>query len=280
MPGFQLAAGAFLASITPPFCGRMKLLVLIPSYNTGSRLLADTVAHALDHWKEVCVVMDGSTDGSETAVEAMQAAHPGLRLLKQTHNQGKGAAVLRGAEHAAAEGFTHVLTMDADGQHPPEWIPKFIALAQAHPEAALLGKPRFGPEAPLLRVRGRRISNLWADIETWGWGIGDSLFGMRVYPVQALLRAFRSTWFARRFDFDTEVAVRICWQGVPMVNVDTPVRYLTAAEGGVSQFRYFRDNALLTWMHARLLSGSFLRLPLLLWYAARGGNPLKKVRSA
>lgn len=258
----------------------MKLLVLIPSYNTGSRLLADTVGHALEHWQDVCVVMDGSTDGSEKAVEAMQAAHPGLRLIVQPENRGKGAAVLRGAEFAAEQGHTHVLTMDADGQHPPQWIPKFIALAQAHPQAALLGKPVFGPEAPLLRVRGRRISNLWADIETLGWGIGDSLFGMRIYPVQALLRAFRGTWFARRFDFDTEIAVRLCWQGVPMMNVDTPVRYLTAAEGGVSQFRYFRDNALLTWMHARLLIGFFLRLPVLLWRTARGGNPLKKATAA
>lgn len=266
----------FLASIPPPFHGRMKLIVLIPSYNTG-RLLADTVAHALEHWNEVLVVIDGSTDGSEKAVESMRATHPGLRVLKQPCNRGKGAAVLRGTEFAGAEGFTHVLTMDSDGQHPPDWIPKFIALIQTHPEAVLFGKPVFGPEAPLLRVRGRRISNAWSDIETLGWGIGDSLFGMRVYPVQPLLRAFRGTLFARRFDFDTEIAVRVCWQGVPTINVPTPVRYLTAAEGGVSQFRYVRDNALLTWMHARLLIGFALRLPLLLVRTLRGGNPLKNV---
>lgn len=254
----------------------MKLLLLIPSYNTG-RLLADTVAHALEHWRDVCVVLDGSTDGSELAVEAIQAAHPGLRMIKQPRNRGKGAAVLRGAEAAAAAGFTHVLTMDADGQHPSEAIPQFIALAQAHPEATLLGRPIFGPEAPLLRVRGRRISNAWSNLETLCWGIGDSLFGMRVYPVQALLRAFHSTLFARRFDFDTEIAVRLCWQGVPAINVPTHVRYLTAAEGGVSQFRYVRDNALLTWMHARLMCGFFLRLPLLLRRVLKGGNPLKNV---
>ncbi len=256
----------------------MKLLVLIPSYNTG-RLLADTVKHALERWNEVLVVMDGSTDGSETAVEALQPSHPGLRLIKQPRNQGKGAAVLRGTEFAAAEGFTHVLTMDADGQHPAEWIPKFIELAESHPEAVLFGKPVFGPEAPQLRVQGRRISNSWAALETLGWGIGDSLFGMRVYPAQALLNAFRGTFFARRFDFDTEIAVRVCWQGVPAVTVPTPVRYLTVAEGGVSQFRYFRDNAVLTWMHARLFLGFVIRLPLLLWRVVKGGNPLKNVRT-
>jgi glycosyltransferase involved in cell wall biosynthesis len=256
----------------------MKLLVLIPSYNTG-RLLADTVKHALERWNEVLVVMDGSTDGSEAAVEALQPSHPGLRLIKQPRNQGKGAAVLRGTEFAAAEGFTHVLTMDADGQHPAEWIPKFIELAESHPEAVLFGKPVFGPEAPQLRVQGRRISNSWAALETLGWGIGDSLFGMRVYPAQALLSAFRGTFFARRFDFDTEIAVRVCWQGTPALKVPTPVRYLTAAEGGVSQFRYFRDNAVLTWMHTWLFFGFVFRLPLLLWRVAKGGNPLKNVRT-
>ncbi|MFO1484029.1 MAG: glycosyltransferase family 2 protein [Verrucomicrobiaceae bacterium] len=256
----------------------MKLLVLIPSYDTG-RLLADTVTHALEQWKDVLVVVDGSTDDSEKAVEAMQPAHPGLRMIKQPCNRGKGAAVLRGAGFAADEGFTHVLTMDADGQHPAEWIPKFIAIAQSHPEAVLFGKPVFGPEAPQLRVQGRRISNAWSNLETLGWGIGDSLFGMRVYPVQALLRAFRGTFFARRFDFDTEIAVRVCWQGVPAVTVPTPVRYLTAEEGGVSQFRYFRDNALLTWMHARLVIGFLIRVPLLVWRVARGGNPLKNTKA-
>lgn len=254
----------------------MKLVVLIPSYNTG-RLLADTVKHALEHWNEVLVVIDGSTDGSEKAVGSMQSAHPGLRLIKQPRNRGKGAAVLRGAESAAGEGFTHILTMDADGQHPPDWIPKFIDLVQSHPEAVLFGTPVFGSEAPQLRVQGRRISNAWSNLETLGWGIGDSLFGMRVYPVQALLRAFRGTLFARRFDFDTEIAVRVCWQGVPALNVPTPVRYLTAEEGGVSQFRYFRDNAVLTWMHTRLFFGFIFRLPLLLRRALGGGNPLKNI---
>ena len=71
--------------------------------------------------------------------------------------------------------------------------------------------------------------------------------------------------------------MRLCWNGVPAINVPTPVKYLTAAEGGVSQFRYFRDNTLLTWVHARLLCGFFLRLPLLAWRTLKGGNPAKKV---
>ena len=256
----------------------MKLLVLIPSYNTGAELLASTVAGALRHWSDVWVVIDGSTDGSEAVVEALLPQHPGLRLLKQTPNGGKGTAVLRGAQEAQAAGFTHLLTMDADGQHPAERIPSFAATSEAYPEAMLLGCPQFGKEAPALRVQGRKISNGWANLETLGWGIGDSLFGMRVYPVAAILKAFASTSFARRFDFDPEMAVRIAWQGVPLINVPTPVRYLTKEEGGVSQFRYLRDNTLLTWMHSRLFLGFLLRLPLLIWRQLKGGNPLRKVK--
>ncbi len=254
----------------------MKLFVLIPTYNTGPVLLVKTVTAALGAWPDVWVVIDGSTDGSKEAVEALLPLHAGLRLLHQHPNAGKGSAVLRGAAEARQAGFTHALSLDADGQHPTERIPAFAALAEAHPEALLLGCPQFGADAPALRVQGRKISNWWANMETLGWGIHDSLFGMRVYPLEALLRAFASTRYARRFDFDPEMAVRITWQGLPVLNVPTPVRYLSAAEGGVSQFRYVRDNTLLTWMHTRLVFGFLFRLPVLLWRRARGGNPLRK----
>jgi hypothetical protein len=134
----------------------------------------------------------------------------------------------------------------------------------------VLGKPVFGPEAPALRVQGRRISNAWANLETLGMGIGDSLYGFRVYPVQALIGVMQSTRFMRRFDFDPEAVVRLCWAGVRPINVDAPVRYLAAEEGGVSHFKYLRDNLLLSWMHLRLFTGFVLRLPLLLWRRLRG----------
>lgn len=256
----------------------MRLLVLIPSYNTGGELLLKTVSSALRYWNDVWVIVDGSTDGSDAALAGLAAAHPGFRLEIQSPNAGKGAAVLHGTRLAQEAGFTHVLTMDADGQHPAEHIPVFVATSEKYPQAMLLGCPQFGPEAPQLRVQGRKVSNAWSNLETLGWGIGDSLFGMRVYPVDALLKAFRSTAFGRRFDFDTEMAVRIAWQGVPIVNVPTPVKYLSREEGGVSQFRYFRDNSLLTWMHTRLFFGFVARLPLLLWRLVRGGNPLRNVK--
>lgn len=257
----------------------MKPLLLVPTYNTG-RILPRTVAELLARWPEVWVVVDGSHDGSAALLEPLAMDHPGLRVLNLSENQGKGAALLHGVETAAAEGFTHVLTVDADGQHPADQVPRFLQLAARHPQAALMGRPVFGPEAPQVRVQGRKLSNFMTHVETLAWGIPDSLFGMRLYPVDAFLRAFRSTRWGRRFDYDAELAVRLAWQGVPMLAVPVPVRYLTTAEGGVSQFRYLRDNALLTWMHARLLTGAILRLPRLLLQRLRGGNPLRGQRPA
>ena len=246
--------------MTPP---SLTHLVLIPSYNPGSRVI-DTVLAARRQWNPVWIVVDGSTDGSAAKLQALAAGDEGLKVVVLPENRGKGAAVLEGITLAAAAGFTHALTMDSDGQHPADLIPAFMAASQADPAAMVLGKPVFGPEAPALRVNGRKVSNGWANLETLGMGIGDSLYGFRVYPIAPLVKIMRANRFMRRFDFDPEAVVRLCWAGVRPVNVDAPVRYLSAEEGGVSHFKYLRDNALLTWMHTRLFIGFVLRLPLLL----------------
>ena len=238
-------------------------LVLIPSYNPGAQVYA-TVRAARAQWAPVWVVVDGSTDGSTDGLDDMAAHDPQLKILVLPHNQGKGAAVLHGLELAAQQGFTHALTMDSDGQHPAELIPSFMAASQHAPAAMILGKPVFDADAPALRVQGRKVSNSWAQLETLWAGIGDSLYGFRVYPIEPLRQVMRGQRWMRRFDFDPEAVVRLCWRGVRPINLPAPVKYLRADEGGVSHFNYLRDNALLTWMHLRLMLGFVLRLPLLL----------------
>ncbi|HEX5362892.1 MAG TPA: glycosyltransferase family 2 protein [Gallionella sp.] len=244
-------------------------LVLIPSYNPGAKVY-ETVRAARQHWAPVWVVVDGSTDGSAEGLLAMAAQDDGLRVMVLPRNQGKGAAVLHGLEQATAAGFSHVLTMDSDGQHPPGLIPAFMAESLRQPSAMILGVPVFDASAPSLRVKGRRVSNWWANLETLWAGIGDSLFGFRVYPVEPLRQVMRRQPWMRHFDFDPEAVVRLCWRGVRPVNLLAPVRYYLAEEGGVSHFRYLRDNLLLTWMHTRLFFGFVLRLPVLLLRRARG----------
>ena len=243
--------------------------VLLPSYNPGAKVY-ETVRAARRHWNPVWVIVDGSTDGSGEGLRAMALEDAGLRVIVLPRNQGKGAAVLHGLELAAAAGFSHVLTMDSDGQHPAGDIPAFMAASMRQADAMILGVPVFDASAPRLRVKGRRVSNWWANLETLWAGIGDSLFGFRVYPVTPLLHIMRRQRWMRHFDFDPEAVVRLCWRGVKPVNLPAPVRYYRAEEGGVSHFRYGRDNALLTWMHTRLFLGFVLRLPLLLIRRARG----------
>jgi glycosyltransferase involved in cell wall biosynthesis len=222
--------------------------------------LSQTVTDALLHWPSVWVVIDGSTDGSGETL-AVEYRSQGLRIIRRSRNGGKGAAVLDGLRAAAAAGFTHVLVMDADGQHPASMIAEFMALSQRHPQAMILGEPVFDHSAPRIRVIGRRVSNALARFETLGCGrIGDSLFGFRVYPLAALLRIMDGTSRMQKFDFDTEAAVRLAWRGVPAINLPAPVRYFAATDGGVSHFRYGRDNLLLAAMHLRLLGGCLLRL--------------------
>jgi glycosyltransferase involved in cell wall biosynthesis len=249
-------------------------VVVIPSYDTGPNVY-ETVRAARAQWQPVFVVVDGSRDGTAEGLQAMAAGDPGLRVWVLPHNQGKGAAVLHALQHAQAAGFSHALTMDADGQHAPECIGEFMQASQLRPEAMILGRPLFDASAPLLRVRGRRVSNWWTNLETLGAGVDDSLFGFRVYPIAELVAVMLRQRWMRRFDFDTEAVVRLAWRGVKPINRDAPVRYLSAAEGGVSHFRYVRDNALLTWMHTRLMIGFVLRLPVLIWQRMRGLPPFQ-----
>ena len=238
-------------------------LVLIPSYNPGNKVF-ETVRAAREHWSPVWVVVDGSTDGTPAALQEMARTDPGLRVIVRERNGGKGAAVLDGLTEATAQGFTHVLTMDSDGQHPGDRIGAFMAASTAEPAAMILGEPIFDASAPSIRVKGRKVSNWWANLETLWAGIHDSLFGFRVYPVEPLLRLMRSSRWMRRFDFDVEAVVRLSWAGVPARNLAAQVRYFTPAEGGVSHFNYWRDNVLLSSMHARLFAGFLIRLPYLL----------------
>ncbi len=234
-------------------------LVLIPSYNSGVRLAA-TVAGALRHWQPVWVVIDGSDDGSDAGL----CAAPGLRIIRRAENGGKGAAVLQGLDAAAAAGFSHVLVMDADGQHPADEIAGFMAASVENPGAMILGRPVFDASAPLVRRLGRRISNLLVRWETAA-DIGDALFGFRVYPVAELRAVMQASRHMRGYDFDTEAVVRLCWRGVAVLNRAAAVRYFTQCEGGVSHFCYVRDNLRLAAMHLRLAGPALLRPFRRLW---------------
>jgi hypothetical protein len=123
----------------------------------------------------------------------------------------------------------------------------------------VLGRPLFDASAPRVRIFGHKIANLCTSLLTPPCAIGDSLFGFRVYPINPLIEAFARSAGMQRFDFDSEAAIRLSWQGIRSINVSTPVRYFRRDEGGVSHFKYLRDNLLLAAMYCRLSAELLIR---------------------
>ncbi|MGA1129210.1 MAG: glycosyltransferase family 2 protein, partial [Chthoniobacterales bacterium] len=164
--------------------------VVIPSYNNGPRL-EQTVREVLAVWQPVVVVIDGSTDGSNIAIVHLAAQEPGLHVLAQPHNTGKGAAVFAAFNYAVDRGWTNAVVFDADGQHDPSDLPALMAAAQENPLALIMGMPEFGDDAPASHMLGHALADFFARLETLRPGLGDSLFGLRVYPMLSTIRAMK-----------------------------------------------------------------------------------------
>lgn len=222
---------------------------VIPTYD-NPRTVRGVVEDVRRHIADVILVDDGSGEEAGAVIDAIE--REGLAdLVRRSANGGKGAAVKDGLRRARERGFTHVIQVDADGQHDVADVPKLLAAAREHPSALVLGAPVFDTSAPRSRLLARKISIFWANLETGGPVITDPLCGFRVYPVGAALAAGAR---GDAMEFDPEIAVRMIWAGVPVVNVPTRVRYIPREEGGVSHFRLFRDNVRISWMHTRLVN--------------------------
>jgi glycosyltransferase involved in cell wall biosynthesis len=227
--------------------------VLIPTYDNPATI--DRVARAVHALHpHVVVVDDGSGPKAATQIDAL-AASGLIKLHRRAHNGGKGAAVKDGLRTARALGYSHALQVDADGQHALEDIPRFLAAAARDPLCLVLGQPKFDASIPAARLYGRRISIFWAAIESLGRA-GDPLCGFRVYPIDAALAVNAR---GDRMDFDPEVIVRMVWAGVPVVKLETAVRYVAASEGGVSHFQGVRDNVRISLAHTRLVTELIVR---------------------
>jgi glycosyltransferase involved in cell wall biosynthesis len=240
-----------------------RMCAVIPTFDNP--LTIERVVRAVrPHVAEALVVDDGSGQEGRLAAEAL--AREGLaRVVRRDRNGGKGAAVKAGLRLAQELGFSHALQIDADGQHDPADIPTFLARSTENPAAAILGYPIFDESTPRGRRAAHGLTNFWTRVETAGAAITDPQCGFRIYPVD---RAVASLPRADRMDFDIEIAVRLVWAGVSIVNVPTRVRYLPADSGGVSHFRPVRDNLAITWMHSRLVLAALWRLLSRAWRRA------------
>lgn len=250
MPDTSAAAGHALLSPVGPF----RLCALIPTFNNWATLAA-VVRRVRRHIEHVIVVDDGSDEKTRSLVGELESSGEILAVYRKK-NGGKGAAVGSGFGFAKEQGFTHAFQIDADGQHDLERVSAFVEQARERPEALLLGCPQFSAEAPRSRLVARKITKFWVDIEAGRGVITDAMVGFRIYPLAAALAArVRST----RMDFDIEIAVRLAWRGLPIINLPVAVRYLSPEEGGISHFRLLRDNLRISWLHTRLTTVAICR---------------------
>ncbi|WP_062846163.1 glycosyltransferase family 2 protein [Acinetobacter sp. NRRL B-65365] len=236
--------------------------IVIPVYN-HPHYLADLVQHLSQFQYPIILVNDGS-DAACTAILHQLAQHNALvDLVEHPENLGKGQAVITGLQHAAQRGMSHVLQIDADGQHCWDDVAKFIALSQQHPQAMVIGQPVFDASVPKKRLYGRYVTHFWVWLNSLSFEIKDSMCGFRIYPLAQTIPILNTARFQPRMGFDSEILVRLKWENIQFVNVPTKVIY---PEHGISHFNVWRDNLGLSKAHARLFAGMLIRLPKLVWH--------------
>ena len=224
-----------------------RLCAIIPSYNHFKEL--PRIVNLLQSFAIPAVIVD---DGNIPPLENIE----GATILRHVTNQGKGAAVITGFKYALDQGFTHALQVDADGQHDLNDITRFMALGAAHPEALVLGVPRFDNSAPRIRRWGRKLSVWVVWLETWSRKIPDPLCGYRLYPLSSTKSVLSAQKISPGMGFDPEIAVHLFWQGVPIKSFSTAVIY---PANGISNFRYFKDNVAMISLHGKLLCKAIRR---------------------
>ena len=207
------------------------------------------------------MVNDGSDQHTTKLFQQLTEKYSYLTLIEHSVNQGKGAAVQTGLETAYKKGFTHALQIDADGQHDLNDVSKMLLESKSYPQALISGKPVYDDSVPKHRYYARNITHFWVWVETLSFQIKDTMCGYRVYPLTETIALFSKQSIGKRMDFDIEIMVRLFWQKIECRFIPTAVEY---PEDGISHFRAFEDNVLISWMHTKLFFGMLIRIPSLL----------------
>ncbi len=237
-----------------------KPCAIVPVYNHEAAVPA--VVKALLRVGLPCVLVDDGSSPACAAVLEQLAEHDQVVLLKLPVNQGKGSAVMLGFREAARLGFSHALQVDADGQHDLSDVASFLDASRNHPDALICGYPQYDESVPKGRLYARYLTHVWVWINSLSLQIRDSMCGFRIYPLPPVLALIGSAKLGKRMDFDSEILVRLAWRNQSMRWLPVKVHY---PRDGLSHFRLFHDNALISSMHTRMFFGMLVRLPSILW---------------
>ncbi len=234
--------------------------IIIPHY-CHDQQLARFLPQLADQSSNIIIVDDGSPSDVQARLRSLCEPLPQIDLVVRHQNGGKGAASVSALRRAAELGYTHAVSIDADGQHAWTDVSKLVAEARAHPDAIVSALPQFGRDIPAARLHGRKVTNTLVRIATGSAMLRDAMCGFRVYPVQATLDLAEKLAWRTHMEFDVEILVRAVWQEMTVRYIPSPVQY---PEDGASHFRMVKDNLRLTLMHMNLLLGGLIRAPRLL----------------
>ena len=234
--------------------------IVIPNYN-HTHAIAGVLSKLGELSLPIIMIDDGSDEDAKQVFAELERTYPFLTLLIHSENQGKGGAVQTGLRYAFANGYSHAIQVDADGQHSLNDISKLVAASDKAPENVVSGCPIYDSSVPKHRYLSRYITHFWVWVETLSFDIVDSMCGFRVYPLQQTEQLMNKRTLGKRMDFDIEILVRLYWQGARVTFIPTQVIY---PEEGVSHFRALHDNVGISWLHTRLFFGMLVRIPKLL----------------
>ena len=247
-----------MAEFTPAF--------LIPVYNHGKACISvvEKIApYCEQKGVKIILVDDGNAEETKNCLLQIKNSHSDLvELVVLPKNSGKGGAFKAGVLRAQELGFSHVLQVDADGQHDTSRADFFFERAKANSTALICGFPEYDESVPSHRKNGRKFANTWCKIVTWEDGIRDSLCGFRIYPVEKTVFFLKKYSVDLRMGFDVEILVKLIWAGLPFEFHSVKVTY---PSDGISNFRVFQDNVRISWVFTRLCCGMFLRIPKLIF---------------
>ena len=216
----------------------IRPVAVIPTYNNAGTILS-VISETKKLIQDIIIINDGSTDDTKTILQSPGPSSGKITVINFDRNSGKGSALRAGFRRASELGFTHAITLDADGQHDPADIPAFLGRIAAEPETLWIGDRvlvKEPTEEPARSAAGRKFGAFWYKFIT-GIDIRDTQCGFRAYPLSAA-RALKCA--GERYEFEQEVLVKAAWSGIPVKPVQVHLFY--AAKGGeVSHFRPVRD---------------------------------------
>jgi glycosyltransferase involved in cell wall biosynthesis len=237
----------------------VKACLLIPIYDHGARI-GGVVESLAPHGLPCLVVDDGSGEETRAVLGALEERHAFLEVHPRKQNGGRGAALKTGYRRAAARGFSHVIQLDADGQHDAADVPRFLAALERDPDSLVLGTPIFDASVPRSRLYGRQLSRAMVWLATLSFRVDDPLCGFRGLPLRPLLELLGEVQTGDHMEFDPELLIHLVWRGLRVQTLPTRVVY---DPRGLSHFDPLWDDLRLSGVYARALAA----LPARAWRA-------------